>query len=117
MTPLRKRMIEDMQLRNFAPETQRNYLHHIAGLARFFQTSPEHLNWRTSASTKSTSPTTAATRHSRSISLFPPSSSSMRSLWRRPSIGPPCCAPACLTRPPSFRSEEHTSELQSPMYL
>src|ERR1035438_6470247 len=44
MTPLRKRMIEDMQLRNFAPETQRNYLHHIAGLARFFQTSPEHLN-------------------------------------------------------------------------
>jgi site-specific recombinase XerD len=37
-------MIEDMQLRNFAPEAQRNYLHHIAGLARFFQTSPEHLN-------------------------------------------------------------------------
>jgi len=44
MTPLRKRMIEDMQLRNFTPETQRNYVHHIAGLARFFQTSPEHLN-------------------------------------------------------------------------
>jgi hypothetical protein len=30
-------------LRNLAPETQRGYLHHIAGLARFFQTSPEHL--------------------------------------------------------------------------
>ena len=44
MTPLRKRMIEDMQLRNLAPETQRGYLHHIAGLARFFQISPEHLN-------------------------------------------------------------------------
>jgi len=43
MTPLRKRMIEDMQLSNFAPETQRNYLHHITGLARFYQTSPEHL--------------------------------------------------------------------------
>jgi site-specific recombinase XerD len=37
-------MIEDMQLRNLAPQTQRGYLHHIAGLARFFQTSPEHLN-------------------------------------------------------------------------
>src|ERR1017187_6282144 len=44
MTPLRKRMIEDMQLRNLAPGTQRAYLHHIAGLAQFFQISPEHLN-------------------------------------------------------------------------
>lgn len=44
MTPLRKRMIEDMQLRNLAPETQRGYLHHVAGLAQFYQTSPEHLN-------------------------------------------------------------------------
>jgi integrase/recombinase XerD len=44
MTPLRKRMIEDMQLRNFASETQRNYLHHITGLGTFYQTSPEHLN-------------------------------------------------------------------------
>ena len=44
MTPLRKRMIEDMQLRNFSPQTQRTYLHHITGLAQFYQTSPEHLN-------------------------------------------------------------------------
>ena len=44
MTALRKRMIEDMQLRNFSPQTQRTYLHHIAGLAQFYQTSPEHLN-------------------------------------------------------------------------
>jgi site-specific recombinase XerD len=43
MTPLRKRMIEDMQLRHLAPETQRSYLHHITGLAQFYQTSPEHL--------------------------------------------------------------------------
>jgi len=35
MTPLRKRMTEDMQLRNFSPQTQRTYLHHIAGLAQF----------------------------------------------------------------------------------
>ena len=43
MTPLRKRMLEDTQLRNFAPETQRNYIHHITGLARYYMTSPEHL--------------------------------------------------------------------------
>ena len=44
MTPLRRRMSEDMQLRNFAPETQRNYIYHVKGLAQFYQTSPEHLD-------------------------------------------------------------------------
>jgi integrase/recombinase XerD len=44
MTALRQRMLEDMQLRNLCPETQRNYVHHISGLARFYQTSPEHLS-------------------------------------------------------------------------
>ena len=44
MTPLRRRMLEDMQLRNFASETQRNYIHHIKGMAQFYQTSPERLD-------------------------------------------------------------------------
>jgi site-specific recombinase XerD len=44
MTPLRQRMIEDMQLRNLSAGTQRAYLHYITGLARFYQTSPEHLS-------------------------------------------------------------------------
>jgi integrase/recombinase XerD len=44
MTPLRQRMLEDMQLRNLCPQTQRLYLHYITGLARFYQTSPEHLS-------------------------------------------------------------------------
>jgi integrase/recombinase XerD len=44
MTPLRRRMSEDMQLRNFAPETQRNYIHHVKGLAEFYQLSPELLD-------------------------------------------------------------------------
>jgi len=43
ITPLRRRMLEDMQLRNLCLETQRNYVFHIHGLARFYQTSPEHL--------------------------------------------------------------------------
>jgi site-specific recombinase XerD len=37
-------MLDDMQLRNLSPETQRNYVHHMFGLARFYQTSPESLS-------------------------------------------------------------------------
>ena len=43
MTPLRQRMIEDMQLRGLTPETQRSYVHYMAGLARFYQISPDQL--------------------------------------------------------------------------
>src|SRR5450759_3357935 len=45
MTPLRKRMFEDMQLRNLASKTQSNYIHYISGLAKFYMTSPEHLGF------------------------------------------------------------------------
>jgi site-specific recombinase XerD len=37
-------MIEDMQLRNLTPETQRNYVHHVAGFAKYFGRSPEELD-------------------------------------------------------------------------
>ena len=43
MTPLRQRMLEDMQVRNLSPETQRAYVHYISGLAQFYQTGPEQL--------------------------------------------------------------------------
>lgn len=44
MTPLRQRMIEDMQLRNLTPATQRSYVHYVAEYARYFQLSPEKLD-------------------------------------------------------------------------
>ncbi len=37
-------LIEDMQLRNFTPKTQRTYIHHVAGFARHFGKSPELLD-------------------------------------------------------------------------
>jgi site-specific recombinase XerD len=44
MTPLRQRFIEDMQLRGLAPTTQRSYIHYVAEFAKYFNTSPEHLD-------------------------------------------------------------------------
>ena len=44
MTALRQRFIEDMQLRNFAPTTQRSYVHYVAEFAEYFHHSPEHLD-------------------------------------------------------------------------
>ena len=43
MTPLRRRMLEDMQLRNFSAGTQRSYIHYVAEYARFYNLSPERL--------------------------------------------------------------------------
>lgn len=43
MTPLRQRMLEDLQLRNYSAHTMRAYLHCVADFAKHFGTSPEHL--------------------------------------------------------------------------
>lgn len=44
MTPLRQRFIQDMQLRNFAPTTQRSYVHYVAEFALYFGRSPDQLD-------------------------------------------------------------------------
>ena len=43
MTPLRQRMIEDMQIRNLSPHTQTSYLQQISQFARHFGKSPTDL--------------------------------------------------------------------------
>jgi len=44
MTPLRQRMVEDMRIRNLATNTQRLYVHYVAGFAKYFHRSPDELD-------------------------------------------------------------------------
>jgi integrase/recombinase XerD len=43
MTPLRQRMLEDMQVRNLSTNTQRAYIDNVARFARHFRRSPADL--------------------------------------------------------------------------
>ena len=43
MSPLRRRMIEDMTIRNLSPATQRSYVHAVAKFSRYFGRSPDRL--------------------------------------------------------------------------
>jgi site-specific recombinase XerD len=44
LSPLRRRMIEDITVRNLSPATQRSYLHAVAKFSRYFGRSPDQLD-------------------------------------------------------------------------
>ncbi|MHB8281159.1 MAG: tyrosine-type recombinase/integrase [Candidatus Humimicrobiaceae bacterium] len=44
MTPLRKKMIEEMQLRRFSANTQESYLRAVTELAKYYHKSPDSIN-------------------------------------------------------------------------
>jgi hypothetical protein len=77
MNPLRRRMIEDMQVRNLSPATQRCYVHAVAKFAQHFNRSPDRLGLAEVRAIKSTSPR--------------PAPHGPASTWR--------CAPAFLAQP------------------
>ena len=43
MSPLRRRMVEDMTVRNLSPATQRSYVHAVSKFSRYFARSPDRL--------------------------------------------------------------------------
>jgi integrase/recombinase XerD len=43
MSPLRRRMISDMTIRNLSPATQQSYIHAVSNFSRFFGRSPDKL--------------------------------------------------------------------------
>ena len=45
ISPLRRRMIDDMTIRNLSPTTQRSYIHAVASYSRYFGRSPDRLSF------------------------------------------------------------------------
>jgi integrase/recombinase XerD len=43
LSPLRRRMMQDMTIRNLSPATQRSYVHAVAKFSRHFGRSPDRL--------------------------------------------------------------------------
>ena len=46
-TPLRRRMLDDMTVRNLSPATQQSYVYAVAKFSRFFDRSSDQLPRRT----------------------------------------------------------------------
>ena len=53
ISPLRQRMLEDMNMRRFVPDTQREYIRAVKRLAIFLGRSPRHRDGRKSCARSS----------------------------------------------------------------
>ena len=54
MSAVRRRMIEDMTIRNLSPATQRSYLHAVSRFSQYFGRSPDRLGLEDVRPTRST---------------------------------------------------------------
>jgi hypothetical protein len=72
LSPLRRRMIEDMTIRNLSPATQRSYVHAVAKFSRYFGRSPDRLGWKTSASSSFVLSVTVGSHCKRHDTLYKP---------------------------------------------
>jgi hypothetical protein len=52
MSPLRRRMIEDMTIRNLSPATQQSYVHAVSKFSRYSAIRQIGSDWKTSAPTR-----------------------------------------------------------------
>lgn len=79
MTPLRRRMIDDMRLRNLAPKTIEVYTQRVAAFAKHFKRSPRPSAPTRSAPTSSISSRNATSPGATTTRPSPHSASSTRS--------------------------------------
>jgi hypothetical protein len=96
MSPLRRRLIEDMQIRNLAPSTQRAYVAQLVHFAYYFRKSPDLLG---PAEIRAYSGVSNARK---GPVILPGGNASWPSPW--PSGGRPPTAWACSSSPPSIGS-------------
>ena len=118
MTPLRRRMIEDMRIRNLSPQTERVYVEQVSRFALHFGQSPERLGqdeiraWqiylveerRLAAS--SISVAVAALRFVYTVTLKRPWIRRRRHPNQPATEETPRCAEPCGSRPVPGRSEK-----------
>src|SRR6266702_1760182 len=52
VTHLRQMMLDELQRRNYSPNTVRSYVHAVEEFARYFRRSPDRGGWTTFASTR-----------------------------------------------------------------